>query len=269
MSLLFTQSHLEAIAAALGDTTMGLSGPEIGHMLAICQMADVDPHVTKRHRIYNALVESQNRRQNRTAILEFIRQAMKPERYLRSPDRFETMRANLNRALAFTGLAANEAGELFRVEQAQTLSEAERRAQELQANLKTRGVHPDVLRHCRAELLADNYFHAVLEATKSIGEKIRARTGLNEDGSTLVDQALGGDVPRLAINSLLTPSEKSEQRGFANLVKGTYGMFRNTTAHEARIHWDMAKVDAEDLLSLTSLIHRRLDAAYVVPKVTP
>jgi len=46
-----------------------------------------------------------------------------------------------------------------------------------------------------------------------------------------------------------------------NLVKGTFGMFRNTTAHEARILWAMDKVDAEDLLSLASLIHRRLDSA--------
>ena len=32
------------------------------------------------------------------------------------------------------------------------------------AALTTRGVHSDVLRFCREELLADNYFHAVLEA---------------------------------------------------------------------------------------------------------
>jgi hypothetical protein len=38
-------------------------------------------------------------------------------------------------------------------------------------------------------------------------------------------------------------------------------MFRNVTSHEARIYWTMTRDDAEDLLSVTSLIHRRLDAA--------
>jgi uncharacterized protein (TIGR02391 family) len=40
-------------------------------------------------------------------------------------------------------------------------------------------------------------------------------------------------------------------------------MFRNVTAHEARILWTMNREDAEDLLSLASLIHRRLDTAHM------
>jgi uncharacterized protein (TIGR02391 family) len=91
-----------------------------------------------------------------------------------------------------------------------------------------------------------------MEAVKSVAEKLRARTGLIDDGATLVDRALTGDPPMLAINPLKTESEKSEQKGFANLLRGTLSMFRNTTAHEARIHWPMAKDDAEDLFSLVS-----------------
>jgi uncharacterized protein (TIGR02391 family) len=147
-------------------------------------------------------------------------------------------------------------------EDVERLFEAQRRAQELRADLTTRGVHPDVLRFCREELLADNYFHAVLEAVKSVADKLRARTGLTEDGALLVEHALMGDPPMLAINPMKTESEKGEQKGFANLLRGTFGMFRNTTAHEARINWPMTKDDAEDLLSLVSLIHRRLDAAH-------
>jgi hypothetical protein len=42
----------------------------------------------------------------------------------------------------------------------------------------------------------------------------------------LVDRALGGDPPMLAINPCRPQDEKSEQRGFANLIKGVFGMFR-------------------------------------------
>jgi uncharacterized protein (TIGR02391 family) len=261
MEQTFTQSELEAIAAALADTSEGLTGSEIGHILSSLKIADPTPNMTKWKRLHNAFVERQNKSQTRRAILEFIRQAMKPERYARHPARFEPLRANLNRALAFSGLAVDASGALSSVPQAQTLTDATRRAQELRTDLTTRGVHPDILRFCRAELVADNYFHAVLEATKSIADKLRSRTGLTDDGAILVDRALTGDLPILAINPLSTESQKSEQRGFANLVKGTFGMFRNTTAHEARILWAMNKADAEDLLSLASLIHRRLDAA--------
>jgi uncharacterized protein (TIGR02391 family) len=216
--------------------------------------------MTKWKRLYNAFVERQNHSHNRRAIIQFIREAMKPERYAKQPERFEPMRANLNRALAFSGIAVSATGELSPVTRAETLTEATRRADELRADLTRRGVHADVLRFCRAELVADNYFHAVLEATKSIADKLREKTGLTEDGAKLVDATLCGSAPRLAINGLLTNSQRSEQTGFANLVKGTFGMFRNPTAHEARVLWAMSKEDAEDLLSLASLIHRRLDA---------
>lgn len=258
---MFSQGELEAIAAALGDTSEGLTGSEISHLLASIKMIDPTPSSTKWVRLHNAFVERQNKAQNRRAVLEFMRQAMLPARHVKRPERFESMRANLNRALAFSGLAINAAGELIAVEHVKTLSEAAQRADELRGNLVKRGVHPDVLRFCRAELVADNYFHAVLEACKSVADKLRTRTGLTDDGAKLVDAALCGPSPQLAINALASESQRSEQNGFANLIKGTFGMFRNPSAHEARVLWAMSKEDAEDLLSLVSLIHRRLDAA--------
>lgn len=148
-----------------------------------------------------------------------------------------------------------------------TIAEAERRAQDLRQDMVRRGVHPDVLLFCKSELVDDDYFHAVLEAMKSVAEKMRARTGLTDDGTTLVERSLGGDPPMLAINALKSDSERSEQRGFAQMVRGYFGMFRNPTAHTARIHWTMGKEDAEDLLSAVSMIHRRLDAAYMPARV--
>lgn len=262
----FSQSQLQAIADALGDTSDGLTGSEIAHLLASSQIADVDPSATKRVRLYNAFASYQNQRQGRDHIMGFIRRAMKPERFIRCPERFEPMRLRLNRALSFAGMAVDAAGVLSPVAHARTLSEAQRRASELRADLTTRGVHPDVLRFCREELVADNYFHAVLEAAKSVADKMREKTGLSDDGAPLVDRALGGTPPMLAINSLKTESERGEQKGFANLVRGMFGMFRNPTAHEARIKWSMTKEDAEDLFSLASLMHRRLDNSHMPPR---
>jgi uncharacterized protein (TIGR02391 family) len=97
--------------------------------------------------------------------------------------------------------------------------------------------------------------------------KIRAKTGLTNDSGALVDRALADSPPMLAVNLLATENHRSKQKGFANLAKGAFGMFRNPTAHEARIHWPIGKDDAEDLLSLVSLIHRRLDASHMPPRV--
>jgi uncharacterized protein (TIGR02391 family) len=267
MAKMFTQSLLQAIADALGDTDDGLTGSEIGHLLASCRITDTDPQMTKRHRLYNAFVHTQNAKHDRVPILAFIRKAMKPEQYARAMERYEPMRANLNRALAFAGLAVEESGKLVGTDRVETLSEAQRRATELRTDLELRRVHADVLRFCKEELLKDNYFHAVLEATKSVAEKLRQKTGLTDDGAILVDRSLGGDVPLIAINALQNESEKSEQKGFANLVKGMFGMFRNTTAHAPKIMWAVNKDDAEEVFTLLSLAHKRIDASHMPPRV--
>jgi hypothetical protein len=96
-------------------------------------------------RLYNAFATDQNARQHCKHILAFIRHAMKPERYIRAPHRFEPMRSRLNQALLFAGLVVSDAGTLMKTERAGTLSESRRRADELRADLTSRGVHPDVL----------------------------------------------------------------------------------------------------------------------------
>jgi uncharacterized protein (TIGR02391 family) len=135
--------------------------------------------------------------------------------------------------------------------------------------METLGIHPEVLRFCRDELMADNYFHAVLEAVKSIADRLREKTGLGSDGAVLVDQVLGGDPPLVCINGWANETDRSEQRGFAHLVKGIFGMFRNTTAHAPKIAWAVDKSSAEEALSLVSLVHRRLDTTIMPPRVSP
>jgi uncharacterized protein (TIGR02391 family) len=107
-----------------------------------------------------------------------------------------------------------------------------------------------------------NYFHAVLEAAKSVAQKIRDQSGLLSDGAELVDEAFGigkRQYPVLAFNALATESERSEHTGLMNLMKGFFGTFRNPTAHAPRIVWKITEQDALDMMTLASLLHRRLE----------
>ena len=141
----------------------------------------------------------------------------------------------MNVILAFSGLHLQQSGKLTQVAPAQTQADAQERAGRLRTELIRRRVHSDALRFCRTELLQENYFHAVLESTKSVAERIRDMTGLATDGAELVDRAFGGASPVLAINTLRTETEQSEQRGFANLLKGVFGTFRNVSAHAPKV----------------------------------
>ena len=261
--------HLEALSGVLGDTSEGLTGSEIGRLLERCGIADPMPGMTKRHRLFEALRAKQESDGCANNVLHFVETALDPVRFVGNASGFAAFRDRLNEVLAFSGYQLGEDGKLRPVTQARTLDEAQERAGRLKSELVRRKVHHDVLQFCRAELLQENYFHAMFEATKSVAEKIRQRTGLTGDGAELVDKAFSLGAPLLAINTLRTETEQSEQKGFAGLVKGAFGAFRNVTAHAPKITWPIEEQDALDLLSLVSYIHRRLDDAAIVPRSTP
>lgn len=259
----FDLGVLQSISDILGDTRYGFSGSEIGRFLDECKIADPFPTLTKRHRLFEAFKAKQLVDNCGNNIAAFIQHTMNPARHHDAREWFEDTRSKLNHVLAFAGYVLAENGKLRSVEKAETHSEAASRVSNLRSHLITRRVHPDVLRYCREELLVDNYFHAVFEATKSVAEKLRSLSGLTSDGADLVDEAFAfkSTIPHLALSTLQTESEKSEQKGFINLLKGLFGTFRNTTAHAPKITWKIDEQDALDILSLISLVHRRLDSA--------
>jgi uncharacterized protein (TIGR02391 family) len=260
----FNEPNLQAIADILGNTSTGLTGSEIGRYLQECGIPDLEPSLTKRHRLYNALAAKQQTDRCGNNVLKFITHVMNPVRHVQNVEYFEIERGKLNSVLAFSGLTLGEDGQLRHVEIAKTLPQAEATARALRKALTERKVHADVLAFCRAELLVDNYFHAVFEAAKSLAEKLRQKTGLTSDGAQLVDEALGIGQSislRLAFNSLTTPNERNEHNGLMNLIKGVFSAFRNTTGHSPKIHWTITEQDALDILTTISLLHRRLDSA--------
>ncbi|MBI5117934.1 TIGR02391 family protein [Candidatus Poribacteria bacterium] len=261
---LFREANLEQLCNVLGDTTTGLTGSEIGRYLHELGIHDPMPGITKRVRLYEALVAKQRADACANNVCAFVQRVMNPVLHVQSPGYFECKQAELNRVIAFEGFRLNDEGKFERCKQAKTISDAEEAADRLRRKLLDRGVHSDVLRFCRAELVDGNYFHAVLEAAKSVAEKIREMTGLTSDGSDLVDDAFGigkKKYPLVAFNALSTDSELSEHKGLVNLMKGFFGTFRNPTAHAPKIDWKITEQDALDMMTLSSLLHRRLDGA--------
>lgn len=266
---LFEPSVLERICDVLADTSTGLTGSEIGKLLRRLGIADPMPGMTKRVRLFEALRQRQAQDQCGNQVVAFIQEALNPVRYTGNKEDFDQKRRELNAVLAFAGYELGEDGKLRICQPAKTLSEAEARADRLRAELRKRGVHHEVLQFCRAELLQENYFHAVLEATKSLAQKIRNETGLTDDGAKLVDLAFGTDksgMPLLAFNTLQTESERSEHTGLMNLMKGVFGTFRNPAAHAPKISWNISEQEALDLFTIVSFLHRRLDYAVRTPR---
>lgn len=255
----FKETHLEAIARTIANAA---THSEFSRLFSQCRIEE-QGGTPKWERTLLALRARQNTDRCGNNVVAFIQAVLDPVRFVGRPDEHRRFCEDINRILSFYGMKIRDDGKFVPITAATTVMEAEERASRLKSTLISRKVHADVIRFCRAELVQNNYFHAVFEATKSVADKIRTKSDLMSDGSRLVDEAFGfsqAGYPRLAFNSLQTETEKSEHKGLMNLIKGLFGTFRNTTAHAPKIHWPIDEQDALDILTLASLIHRRLDS---------
>lgn len=254
---------LESICRTIADTSDGLAGSEIGKILADSNIKDIDSTNTKWKRLYNAFVNWQNENQCSNNILKFIQNALQPVRYLGKVEIFQDRRNQINKRLSFIGFELTESGKYLKVDKTNTITESEQRANKLKYKLEQRQTHQYIYMYCKAELLVENYFHVVFEATKSIAVRLRELTGLTSDGNALAETVFSTDNPILTINQLSNQSERSEHIGLSNLIKGVFGLVRNPTAHEPKIKFIIDEEMALDYLSIVSIIHKKLDNAKI------
>lgn len=251
---------LEMISNALGDTSQGLTGNEIHYFLLQANIEDIDSANTKRYRLYNALVNEQKKKQCSNQILIFIQYVLAPSRFVNNKEEFERLRTIVNQQLAFVGYELKADGQYREIKAASTISDVQIKADNQKQELESRKAHREVFKYCKAELLQNNYFHSVLEANKGLFQRIRDLSGIQTDGNTLIEQVFSSN-PILMINNYQSSSEKNEHNGFCNLLKGLCAMFRNPTAHEPKVDWDVSEQDALEILGIISYCHRRLDNA--------
>jgi uncharacterized protein (TIGR02391 family) len=259
----FSSAAVEAVCQELGELVKGAQIAGVVAPLKIPTSTD-DGTGTKWKRLFNAVAYRQNKQGDGRPLIRLIAEVMQPVRF-KDAQHFQDGRASVNRKLLLYGYEVREDGKVGKAKLARTVADAQQRADVLGSELKQRNVHSRVLAFCRKELLQENYFHAVLEATKSIADRIRELTGLTKDGAALIDEAtsLKGGQPVLAFNELKTEWEKSEHTGLAMMAKGISAIARNPTAHAPKVKWAIELSDALDILTIASLLHRRLDGAIV------
>lgn len=255
----FGSGSVEQIARSVGDI---YTGSVLTRVLASAGLMEHDPGegITKWRRVAQAVSDKQQIQRNGDAAIRLVKSAMQPDRHFGIEIYANRCRDELNVILALSGLEVMEDGRVRRVPTAATLSEAQRREKLLRSHLERRGAHSEVLKHCRPELLKADYYEAVFESIKGLGDRIRHLGKVDLDGRKLVQQTMQGQVPTVAINDRITETQKNEQVGIALLAEGLFSAFRNPAAHEPRLTWVMREQDALDVLGVVSLIHRRLDA---------
>lgn len=218
----------------------------------------------KTDRIYYTLKTRQKQDDCGNNILSFVVKLLNPKRY-NDEKEFETDRAKINEKLLYEGIEINERGEPNIVSKAKTISEAKERSLKIKNKIHGIGIHPEIIPYCEEEWLKENYFHAILEITKSVAERLRQKSQYKSDGAELIDDCFGlgkEKKPMLAFNMLQSPSDESEHKGFTNFCKGFFSMYRNPKAHNPKMLEETQLAEMTEVLVVATIIHNKLDITH-------
>lgn len=260
----FSDGTITQISKLIGDYMY--TGSQISDLFATCKLIDDSGVSTKWRRIDAVLKKTQKETCSPNTILRFIKEAFSPVRFIDKKEEFETNKAKMNQILAFSGIEVGNDGEIRQVTVSTTIDNAQSRTRLLYQKLYDRGAHSNVLSCCRSELLTENYFHAVFEASKSLVTRVKEMSGLSLDGSKLFDAAFNLDNPYIEFNRLSNASERNQQMGLKEMLYGMTQMVRNVTSHELKIKWTINEKDAVDILMTISFLHNCLDQCVQVPR---
>lgn len=259
-----SDSEIEVLARIVGEC---MTGSQMNNIFHECGIVDTSKESTKWKRIFYTFRSQQENDGSSNAFLNFIKKSLSPVRFVSGDNgNYEKILAEINKPLLLMGFEMTNEGKLKKSVAATTISEVERRTRNLVSELQKRHIHSDVVKYCKEEYLQENYFHAVFEAAKSLSEKVREKTGFQEDGSSLFNTAFSINNPKLALNLLQTSTEKNLQNGLKEMLNGVTHMVRNVTAHELKVKWVVNEQDAIDILTTISFLHKQLDECIVVPQ---
>lgn len=93
-------------------------------------------------------------------------------------------------------------------------------------------LHPEIIKVSKSLFESGHYPQAILEAFKTVNNRVKQITGLSLDGKALMSKAFSEEKPLIALNELTTQSERDEQEGFKFLFMGAMVGIRNPLAHE-------------------------------------
>jgi len=100
------------------------------------------------------------------------------------------------------------------------------------------------------------YAAAISDAFYFLSDLIRNKSGLDSDGASLIGTAFGGDAPVIKVNAFQTETDRSEQKGIEQVLRGLYLGFRNPRSHEKR---EDTPATAESIISFISFLVGLID----------
>lgn len=244
-----------------------ISGAKITNMLENLRIRPANDieGFTKWKRLFNAISSSQNEG-NQDSLIKVVEYILSPVNFHnKSTLEYQEAIKELNVILLLHGLKLEESGKVVFSDIASSLSEAQSRAIGLKKALEPFNIHPQILNFCRAEILTDNYFHLVFEATKCVLSELRAISHLTLDGNKLINECFDGKNPLILMNRFETTDDRNEHAGLKSLLNLLVHWYRNPKAHKPKYFSSDSKENAVEALILISKARWMLENCFLNP----
>ncbi|MET1250158.1 TIGR02391 family protein [Sporolactobacillus sp. STCC-11] len=256
---------IEKLSKILGELT---TGSKITKLFNKHKMIDHDtqagrPILSTKWKRLNASINQEYRdHSSDQPLFIVIEDIMNPVNYINETNTvWYDNREKINRILIFYGYELNDRGNIQQVKAAESFTEAKKRCDYLKERLDYFTIHEDVLRYCRPELLQNNYFHAIFEASKGVLDRLRMMTTSTKDGNSLVNEAFNLKSLSIIIkdNNLESQNDRNEYFGLKSLLNTICYTYRNPRAHSPKLYNDSSERDAITAFIIMSLAHTQLD----------
>lgn len=256
---------IENISKVLGDFITGTKITVMFQRLGLINLDDNRDHIsTKWRRINESVTIACRRLRSSKPLFQVIEYIAQPQFFVDHLENWNNLKNQVNGCLLFYGFKLTDNGQVVETAPVSSVTEAQKRLKGFDTRLRELDIHPLVYKFCREELLSENYFHAIFEASKGVLNRIRDLSGLKLDGNQLVLTAFNLKNPILLLKSnyLSNQEEKDEYFAASALLKTVVYMYRNPEAHTLKLYDPRNINDAITAFVLMSKAHQILDSAY-------
>lgn len=229
-------------------------------MLQILNIPDNSNESTKWRRLDFTLRESQNIFNCGNKILEVIQYVFHPtSSWFSNENEYKSSIIDINKCISFYGFELREDGKIHEIQSSKTRNQANEKYNLLKSKLYERNIHPLILQFCTQDIVNEDYFSIIFEASKSIYDRIRNMTGITYDGNKLINTCFDMKYPIIIFNSLENETERNLYMGLKNILLSIAQIGRNPKAHTPKIYSYDNLENCLDILNLISFSHKMLD----------
>ncbi len=257
----FNFQSIETISLILGNI---LTGSKITSMLNHLGLEDTFQKDTKWKRLSHSMIASQSRFNCGNKIVEIIEYIFHPSSsWFIDLNHYNEEMSKINKCISLYGLELKSDGKIHLTKSTKSKREADEKYDLLKSKLHERNIHSEIIKFCTQDIVSEDYFSIIFEASKSIYDRIRKMTGINLDGNKLIYNCFDLKYPIIVFNSLRDETEINLYNGLKNVLLSIGQIGRNPRAHTPKIYSYENLDNCLDILNLISFAHKMLDQCYI------